>query len=227
MPAFGAIASAEAASVNAQLQIFAASRTELGPGAVVLHGFATGVADALLAAVESVAARAPFRIMTTPNGRPMSVAMTNCGTAGWISDGSGYRYSGIDPLSGESWPAMPASIAGLALSAALEGGFADFVPDACLINRYEPGARLSLHQDKDEMDFRAPIVSVSLGLPAVFLFGGARRADRPLRISLTHGDVVVWGGPARLRFHGVLPLAEGDHPLVGRRRVNLTLRKAR
>jgi alkylated DNA repair protein (DNA oxidative demethylase) len=198
----------------------------LGPGAVVLRGFAAARTFELLATVRRVAADASFRCMTTPNGQRMSVAMTNCGSAGWISDRRGYRYAQIDPLSGAAWPPMPEAFATLAAHAAAEAGFNDFVPDACLINRYAPGTRLSLHQDKDERDFAAPIVSVSLGLPAVFLFGGPLRADRPRRVPLDHGDVVVWGGPARLRHHGVLPLADGDHPLTGRERLNLTLRKA-
>jgi alkylated DNA repair protein (DNA oxidative demethylase) len=152
--------------------------------------------------------------------------MTNCGALGWISDRAGYRYAACDPQGGRPWPAMPDSFLELATSAAARAGFPGFVPDACLVNRYQPGARLSLHQDRDERDFSAPIVSVSLGLPAVFLFGGERRADRPLRVTLAHGDVVVWGGPSRLRFHGVLPLEDGRHRLVGRQRINLTLRHA-
>ena len=156
----------------------------------------------------------------------MSVAMTNCGAAGWVTDRRGYRYDPIDPLTGQPWPPMPAVFMELAQEAAGAAGFADFAPNACLINRYEPGTRLSLHQDRDERDFSAPIVSVSLGLPAVFLFGGAQRSDRPQRVLLRHADVVVWGGPARLNFHGVMPLKEGEHPLLGRRRLNLTLRKA-
>lgn len=156
----------------------------------------------------------------------MSVAMTNCGPLGWVSDKSGYRYVPNDPVSGLVWPAMPASFLKLAISAAAEAGFKTFVPDACLINRYDPGTKLSLHQDKDEHDYEQPIVSVSLGLPAVFLFGGLKRADKTIRVKLTHGDVVVWGGPARLRYHGVMPLADGDHPLLGNHRINLTFRKA-
>lgn len=156
----------------------------------------------------------------------MSVALTNCGTLGWVTDQTGYRYDAINPVSGFPWPPMPESFLRLATAAAAEAGFTSFVPDACLINRYEPGARLSLHQDRNERDFDQPIVSVSLGLPAVFLFGGKRRADASLRVRLTHGDVVVWGGPARLSYHGVLPLKEGHHPLVGSRRINLTFRKA-
>jgi DNA oxidative demethylase len=203
------------------------SRPEpLGTGAVVLRGAAASRAASLLAAVERVTVQSPFRLMTTPGGYRMSVAMTNCGEAGWITDPSGYRYDAIDPLNRCPWPAMPSVFMELASEAAATAGFSDFSPDACLINRYEPGARLSLHQDRNERDYEQPIVSVSLGLPAVFLFGGMRRSDRSRRVLLQHGDVVVWGGPARLTFHGVLPLKEGCHPMLGRYRVNLTLRKA-
>jgi alkylated DNA repair protein (DNA oxidative demethylase) len=165
--------------------------------------------------------------MTTPGGYRMSVAMTNCGAAGWVSDASGYRYDAMDPISGQCWPPLPRSFAQLAADAAQRAGFGDFTPDACLLNRYAPGARLSLHQDRNERDMRSPVVSVSLGLPAVFLFGGARRAERPRRVPLAHGDVVVWGGPARLFYHGVLALKDGEHHALGRCRVNLTLRRAR
>jgi alkylated DNA repair protein (DNA oxidative demethylase) len=164
--------------------------------------------------------------MTTPNGLRMSVAMTNCGSAGWVSGPNGYRYAHVDPHSGLAWLPMPQVYLDLAATAAAAAGFGGFTPDACLINRYAPGTRLSLHQDKDERDFSAPIVSVSLGLPAVFLFGGASRRERPHRIPLAHGDVVVWGGLARLRYHGVLPLKEAVHPVLGRQRINLTFRKA-
>ena len=198
----------------------------LADGAVVLRGFARTLAPQLLDEIGVIIGRAPWRHMITPGGLRMSVAMTNCGQAGWVSDRTGYRYDQHDPLSGEPWPAMPAAFLDLATRAAADAGFAEFAPDACLINRYAPGTRLSLHQDRDERDLRAPIVSVSLGLPAVFLFGGLRRADRPARIRLAHGDVVVWGGPSRLAFHGVAPLADGDHPLLGRERINLTFRKA-
>lgn len=199
---------------------------ELAPGAMVLGGFACTFEADLLRALHDIEDAAPFRHMVTPGGRRMSVAMTNCGPLGWVSDLSGYRYDAIDPESGRPWPPMPDVFRELALQAADRAGFAAFAPDACLINRYDPGARLSLHQDKDENDFAAPIVSVSLGLPAVFLFGELRRADPPRRIRLTHGDVVVWGGPSRLRYHGVLALADGTHPLLGRCRINLTFRKA-
>ncbi|RYF34509.1 MAG: DNA oxidative demethylase AlkB [Comamonadaceae bacterium] len=198
----------------------------LAPGAVVLRDFALSSAPALLADVQRVTAKAPWRHLVTPGGFRMSVAMTNCGALGWVSDRTGYRYDAIDPLTGAPWPAMPASFLQMAHDAAAAAGYDGFVPDACLVNRYEPGARLSLHQDRDEHDYGAPIVSVSLGLPAVFLFGGAARSDKTRRVSLVHGDVVVWGGASRLHHHGVLPLADGDHPATGRCRINLTFRKA-
>jgi DNA oxidative demethylase len=198
----------------------------LAPGAVLLGGFARASADSLLQAVNEVVAVAPLRFMSTPGGYRMSVAMTNCGAAGWITDATGYRYGAHDPQTGKRWPAMPAVLSSLASQAAARAGLGPFVPDACLINRYEPGSRLSLHQDRDERDYSAPIVSVSLGLPAVFLLGGERRSDQTLRVPLVHGDVVVWGGPARLRYHGVLPLKDGEHPLLGPYRINLTFRKA-
>ena len=198
----------------------------LEPGALLLRGFAAGHAGALLQAVDTVAAQAPFRHLVTPGGQRMSVAMTNCGPLGWISDRSGYRYGPTDPLTGLSWPALPAVFSQLARAAAEAAGYPGFAPDACLINRYTPGARLSLHQDRDEASNAHPIVSVSLGIPAVFLWGGAQRADTAWRVDLWHGDVVAWGGPARLRFHGVAPLAEGEHPMTGALRINLTFRKA-
>jgi len=199
---------------------------ELAPGAFVLRGFAASVESALGAALSAVAAAAPFRHMITPGGYRMSVAMTNCGAVGWVSDRRGYRYDPLDPESRLPWPPMPPVISKLAREAAARATFAGFEPDACLINCYDPGAKLSLHQDKDERDFTAPIVSVSLGVPAVFLFGGLKRSERPLRVPLAHGDVVVWGGPARLRYHGVAALAGAHHPFAGARRINLTLRKA-
>jgi DNA oxidative demethylase len=200
---------------------------QIAPGAMWLKGFALPVEKPLLSDLEAVVAAAPFRHMLTPGGHRMSVAMTNCGSVGWVTDQSGYRYDSRDPTNGEPWPAMPATFLELATTAAEAAGFGGFTPDACLVNQYEPGARMSLHQDKDEDDLSAPIVSVSLGLPAVFLFGGMRRADAAQRLWLRHGDVVVWGGPARLRYHGILRLDDGQHPLVGRRRINLTFRKAR
>jgi len=199
---------------------------ELADGAIFLRGFALSVEAELLTAIEAVSAAAPFRHMVTPGGFTMSVAMTNCGAAGWVTDRSGYRYTRDDPESGKPWPALPPIFAELARKAAAKAGYADFAADACLINRYEPGAKMSLHQDRNERDFDQPIVSVSLGLPALFLFGGAKRNDRAKRIPLDHGDVVVWGGPSRLFFHGVNTLTDGVHPMLGRQRINLTFRKA-
>ncbi|WP_313370013.1 DNA oxidative demethylase AlkB [Achromobacter animicus] len=201
-------------------------RVTIGPQSVVLRGFALPTVDALLAGVDDVTAQAPFRHMETPGGYTMSVALTNCGDLGWTTDARGYRYSRIDPVSGQPWPAMPQAFRQLAQDAAREAGFPDFAPDACLVNRYEPGSRLSLHQDRNERDFSAPIVSVSLGMPAMFLFGGDDRADRAARVPLFHGDVVVWGGVDRLRFHGVMPLKDLPHPRLGSRRINFTIRKA-
>lgn len=198
----------------------------LTEGAVILRKFAEPDSTALIEAVQQISAKALFRNMTTPGGYRMSVAMTNCGL-GWVTDRNGYRYDSVDPQTQRPWPPMPALFSHLAERAAAAAGFDDFVPDACLINRYEPGARLSLHQDKDEHDYNAPIVSVSLGLPAVFLFGGLRRNDRPRRFRLESGDVAVWGGSARLVFHGIGPLADGNHPLTGGSRINLTFRRAR
>ena len=198
----------------------------MAEGAVLLRGFARPIEAELIAALRGIEARAPFRHMFTPGGHQMSVAMTNCGGYGWVTDRSGYRYDSIDPDSGKAWPAMPPVFCELARSAATEAGFGGFSPDACLINRYEPGAKMSLHQDRDEQDLGAPIVSVSLGLPAIFLFGGLKRSEKPRRYRLAHGDVVVWGGPSRLFFHGVAPLADGEHPVLGRQRINLTFRKA-
>jgi alkylated DNA repair protein (DNA oxidative demethylase) len=199
--------------------------TVLGEGCVLLHGFALAAAPSLLAAVRAVAAAAPFRRMATPRG-PMSVAMTSCGCVGWTSDEAGYRYSAMDPLTARPWPDMPAVLRDLAAQAAGGAGFPVFEPDTCLLNEYEPGARLSLHQDKNERDPAHPIVSISLGLPAAFAFGGVSRKAPVRRWMLESGDVVVFGGPARLAYHGVEPLPDGEHPLTGRRRINLTFRRA-
>jgi len=198
----------------------------IGPGAFVLRGFALPFVNDLLPALHEVEQHAAFRHLVTPGGLTMSVAMTNCGRLGWISDRRGYRYAELDPETGRPWPPMPAVFERLAQASAAEAGFEGFEPDACLVNRYEPGTRLSLHQDKDERGYHAPIVSVSLGMPATFLFGGLARSDKAVRIPLVHGDVVVWGGPDRLRYHGVLPLEDRPHALLGRRRINLTFRKA-
>ena len=191
-----------------------------------LPGFAAAQEADLVEEVRAIAAAAAFRRMSTPGGKLMSVAMTSCGAAGWISDRRGYRYAAQDPQTGLAWPAMPPRFFALAAEAAAQAGFADFRPDTCLINRYVAGAKMTLHQDADERDFSAPIVSVSLGLPAVVLWGGPARADRPVRIGLESGDVLVWGGPVRRYFHGILPLKPGIHPLLGAERINLTFRKA-
>lgn len=200
---------------------------ELAPGAWVLRGFAFDHAGALLHEVDDIAARSPFRHLVTPGGKTMSVAMTNCGAVGWFSDRRGYRYTSIDPETGASWPVMPALFAKLARDAAHAAGFNDYASDVCLVNRYEIGTHLTPHQDQDEHDRHSPIVSVSLGLPAAFLFGGLARTDPQQRIPLVHGDVVVWGGPSRMRYHGVLPIKDGEHSLTGPRRYNLTFRVAR
>ena len=202
-------------------------RTEqIGASAFVLRGCALPCVPELLPLLALILKQAPFRHMVTPGGLRMGVALTNCGELGWVSDRRGYRYAPLDPDSGEPWPALPAAFLRLAQDAAAQAGFAGFMPDACLINRYEPGTRLTLHQDKDEKDFAAPIVSVSLGIPAIFLFGGHQRSDRTERVPLVHGDVVVWGGVDRLRYHGVMPLKHADHPLLGQQRINLTFRAA-
>lgn len=200
----------------------------IAPGAAILRGFALPEVDLLMQGVNAVIAAAPLRHLLTPGGQSMSVAMSNCGSLGWTSDRNGYRYTAHDPASSQPWPALPAGFLDLAQRAAREAGFDNFAPNACLINRYQPGARMGLHQDRDEggaaRDFTPPIVSISLGLPAVFLFGGLQRTTTPSRWLLAHGDVVVWGGPARLAFHGVAPLKGGQHPLLGAQRVNLTFR---
>lgn len=201
-------------------------REAMAEGALLLRGTALPFEDALLAAIAAVTVAAPFRHLVTPGGFTMSVAMTNCGAAGWVSDRSGYRYDARDPETGRPWPAMPDAFRALAEAAAAEAGYPGFAPDACLINRYEPGARLSLHQDRNERDLAQPIVSVSLGLPARFQFGGLKRTDPVATHALRHGDVAVWGGPSRLRFHGVAALKDGDHPKLGRMRINLTFRGA-
>ena len=197
----------------------------LQPGAMLLGGFASPGADALLADLHRVAEMAPFRTMVTPGGWPMSVAMTNCGSLGWVTDRTGYRYDALDPQTGDPWPDMPEAFRCLAERAAEVAGYARFQPDSCLMNRYAPGSRLSLHQDRNERDFDAPIVSVSLGLPATFLWGGAIRSQKPMRVRLFHGDVVVWGGSARLTFHGVDTLRGSGSP-AGEFRYNLTFRAA-
>lgn len=193
---------------------------------MLLRGFALPQVHELLEVLPVIESRSPFRHMVTKGGHRMSVAMTNCGRLGWVSDRRGYRYDPNDPETGAAWPSMPPVFSTLAREAALAAGFENFAPDACIVNRYEPGTRLSLHQDRDECDFAQPIVSVSLGAPAIFLFGGATRSDPQQRVPLLHGDVVVWGGPSRLFFHGVAPLKPDHSTSLGAQRINLTFRKA-
>jgi len=201
-------------------------REQIGDQSFVLRGFALPWLDRLLPALEAVLAAAPFRQMITPGGFTMSVALSSCGTWGWTTDRSGYRYTRDDPQTGLRWPSMPEAFFELAQAAAREAGFTGFEPDSCLINRYVPGAKMSLHQDKDEKSYAAPIVSVSLGLPAMFLFGGLLRSDKAQRVPLLHGDIVVWGGVDRLRYHGVLPIKDGQHSILGEQRINFTFRRA-
>lgn len=200
-------------------------RIELAENAVILRGYTTDFAADLIESIEEIITQAPLRQMQTQNGYTMSVRTTSCGVLGWVSDAKGYRYEHIDPSTGQHWPPMPQAFLELANNAAIEAGFNEFTPDSCLINSYEAGSKLSLHQDKNERDFSAPIVSVSLGLPAIFLFGGNQRTERPQRYRLEHGDVAVWGGVSRLAFHGIEPLIDGVHSLTGKQRINLTFRK--
>ncbi|MGE7989549.1 DNA oxidative demethylase AlkB [Pseudomonas sp. NPDC089554] len=212
--------------IQSDLDLFGPQPQRLATHTVLLPGFALPPLEALLDALRPVLRAAPFRHMQTPGGQHMAVALSNCGTLGWVSDAQGYRYTLLDPQSGQPWPALPQVLLDLAGKAAQAAGFDGFVPDACLVNHYLPGTRLTLHQDRNERDFSQPIVSISLGLPAVFLLGGLQRSDRPRHVPLSHGDVLVWGGEDRLRFHGVLPIKPGVHPRMGERRINLTLRKA-
>lgn len=208
-----------------QQSLFEAPEIDLAPGAVLLRNFVQTEQGDLIAAIEAIATHAPFRQMVTPGGFTMSVAITNCGEAGWITDRAGYRYSPIDPLTGNLWPSMPPPLQRLATRAAAAAGYEGFTPDACLINRYLPGTRMSLHQDRQEKPLDAPVVSISLGLSATFLWGGETRNARPQRLILHHGDAVIWGGPSRLNFHGIAPLKNGTHPLLGSKRYNITFRK--
>lgn len=212
--------------IQSDLDLFGSQPQRLASHTVLLPGFALSEVEAVLDALRPVLRASPFRNMHTPGGLRMAVALSNCGALGWVSDEQGYRYGPTDPLSGKPWPCLPSVLFGIAKRAAAAAGFERFEPDTCLINHYQPGNRLSLHQDRNERDFSQPIVSISLGLPAVFLFGGLTRSERTQRVTLSHGDVLVWGGDDRLRFHGVLALKPGVHPRLGERRINLTLRKA-
>lgn len=203
-----------------------ARREQIGEQSCVLRGYALPWLERVLPELRAVLVQSPFRHMVTPGGFTMSAALSSCGALGWTTSPQGYRYSSLDPERQQPWPSMPPVLRELAINAASAAGFDGFAPDACLINRYVPGARMSLHQDKNERDYSAPVVSLSLGLPAVFLFGGHQRSDKTQKISLFHGDVAVWGGVDRLRFHGVLPIKEGAHPRMGPQRINLTFRAA-
>jgi len=203
-----------------------AGREQVGEQSYVLRGLALPWVERILPELRRVLAQSPFRQMVTPGGFTMSAALSSCGDLGWTTDTSGYRYSPVDPRSQQPWPQMPEVLRQLAVQAAAQAGFFDFAPDACLINRYVPGAKMSLHQDKNERRYSEPVVSISLGLPAIFLFGGHERSDKPRKVSLFHGDVVVWGGVDRLRFHGVMPIKDGVHPIMGPQRINLTFRTA-
>ena len=202
------------------------SQQQLAEGVCLLSGQANSMMPAIWQAVEDVLRQAPLRQMQTPGGYTMSVAMSNCGELGWISDRHGYRYSRLDPQSGQPWPAMPEILQELARIWAAEAGFDNFVSNACLINCYQAGSKMSLHLDRDERDFAHPILTLSLGLPARFMLGGLQRQDPYRKLLLQHGDVLVFGGPARLCFHGIMPLADGDHALLGKRRISLTFRRA-
>lgn len=214
------------------MDLFESSKLVFAQNAFLLTGFALANEAAFLTDLTTIISQSPLRHMMTPMGFAMSAAMTNCGELGWVSDKKGYRYDTLDPNTGEPWPQMPASFMQLAQSAAAACGFANFVPDACLINQYIVGASMGLHQDKNELDFTQPIVSVSLGIAAAFQFGGLKRSDKTLKIPLNHGDVVVWGAEARLKFHGILPLKPSKHAapkndeLLSTYRYNLTFRKA-
>ncbi|MFV3406910.1 DNA oxidative demethylase AlkB [Pseudomonas sp. NY15463] len=212
--------------IQPTLDLFGTSPQHLASHTTLLQGYALPDLEPMLDALRPILRASPWRHMQTPGGLPMAVALSNCGALGWVSDEHGYRYTHTDPQTAKPWPALPPVLLDLAQRAAALAGFEHFEPDACLINHYRPGTRLSLHQDRNEQDYTQPIVSISLGLPAVFLFGGLQRSDRPLRIALNHGDVLVWGGEDRLRFHGILPIKPGVHPRLGERRINLTLRKA-
>lgn len=198
---------------------------EIGPSAWILRGYAVSQADQLLAAIEQVSEQAPFRHLQTRTGKQIGVEMTNCGELGWYSDRKSYRYETQDPQTKKDWPLMPDSIALLAKKCASVTGFSDFIPQACLINRYHPGVGMHLHQDNDEKTLAAPIISLSLGVSAVFMFGGMQRSDKPAFHLLRHGDVVVWGNEDRLRFHGIQQLKVSHHPLTGQIRYNLTIRQ--
>lgn len=201
-------------------------KTRIAEGAYWLRGHALPAADLLWAELRKHFATYPPQQMFTPMGYKMSVRSTSMGDAAWVGTKKGYGYASIDTAINQALPPLPSTFLSLANHAATEAGYNDFTPDSCLINCYDIGSKMGLHQDKDERDFNQPIVSVSLGIPATFLFGGAKRSDKPTQIPLTHGDVVVWGGASRLFYHGVQTIKPNKHPLLGELRCNLTFRKA-
>ena len=202
------------------------SQVMLAKGAYWLRGFALPQADTICAMLIEHLKNYPPQQMMTPMGYSMSVRTTSFGEFGWVSSKQGYGYAVKNSFTNESWPPIPESFFDLAQRAANQAGYVNFKPDTCLINVYEIGDKMGLHQDKDEADFSKPIVSVSLGLPVIFQFGGLTRTAKTLKVPLSHGDVVVWGADSRLCFHGVLPLKAGTHGTLGQRRINLTFRKA-
>lgn len=199
-------------------------REELEAGAVLLRQFATPQAATLLQTLHRLTRQAPFRHMRTPGGGTMSAAMASCGALGWVSSTQGYTYTPVDPASQQPWPAMPASFVSLAQDAAKAAGYAGFTPNACLLNRYQNDSHMGLHQDRDEGDTTHPIVSLSLGRTGLFMWGGQNRRDKIRTIALEHGDVLVWGGPARLHYHGIKGLGPNPHPLTEQTRYNITFR---
>ncbi|THJ30850.1 DNA oxidative demethylase AlkB [Lampropedia aestuarii] len=217
--------------MTASFDLFADSpeeqRVALGPQAVVLRQKASPLAAELVARIEDVLQHSPLYQMATPGGKPLSVRTTSCGTHGWSSDPTGYSYVRHHPLTDQAWPEIPAAWSALATEAAQEAGFAQFAPDTCLINQYGLDSKMALHQDRSEQDLRQPVVSISLGMSALFLWGGMQRSDKPAHVLLHHGDMVVWGGVDRLRFHGIKHLTGAPHPQLGAMRYNLTLRRAR
>jgi len=194
---------------------------EIFPGAVLMRSLALPQDNEFFTAAEAIIAARPLHHTTTPSGLPMGVMVTDCGDSRAFAN----RWDTANPERMRLWPPMPPLLRDFAIRCAVRSGFPQFRPDACHINRYQAGTKLGLHQDRHECDWTQPIVSLSFGLECIFLLGGLQRTDKPRRILLEHGDVIVWGGPSRMRFHGVQPLKPGHHPLTGPYRYNLTFRK--
>ncbi len=206
---------------------FDALSIQISPDAVLFKAALKPVASSLLEEIRTISGANPFRQRKTPGGQLMSAAMTNCGAWGWVTDADGYRYSDIEPETGRTWLPIPAVWIQWVNLFCQRAGLGTFNPDACLINRYAPGAGMGLHQDKDEKDLAIPIVSFSLGAPVLFRWGGLNRQEPVSEFLLEHGDVLVWGGADRMRFHGVKKLRRYQHPLTGHYRYNLTFRQSR